>query len=119
MLARTRIGGLTRETRRRSAQPHRPRVPPALPLRFRHRSLRPDRRTVPVTDQFLLGDGLMVAPVVTKGADGREVLIPPGTWLADDGRSYVGPAHVWIDAPLARLPYLRKSCRPEQPIKTL
>ncbi|UUU38842.1 hypothetical protein JIW86_08545 [Streptomyces sp. NBC_00162] len=61
----------------------------------------------------MLGDTLMVAPVVAKGADGREVLIPPGTWLADDGRSYAGPATVWIDAPLARLPYLRNTAPPK------
>lgn len=66
-----------------------------------------------VTDQFMLGDTLMVAPVVAKGADGRAVLIPPGTWLADDGRSYAGPATVWIDAPLARLPYLRNTAPPK------
>lgn len=66
-----------------------------------------------VTDQFMLGDTLMVAPVVAKGADGRAVLIPPGTWLADDGRSYAGPATVWIDAPLARLPYLRNAAPPK------
>jgi len=33
-------------------------------------------------DQFLLGDGLLVAPVLNEGATSREVLLPPGEWFA-------------------------------------
>ncbi|MEU9083581.1 hypothetical protein [Streptomyces sp. NPDC048357] len=36
----------------------------------------------------------------------------PFTWPADDGRSYEGPATVRIDAPPARLPYLRRTDAP-------
>lgn len=63
----------------------------------------------------MLGDSLMVAPVVTKGSAGREVLVPPGTWRADDGRSYTGPATVWVDAPLNRLPYFRSVPESDRP----
>ena len=58
-----------------------------------------------VNDQFVMGDFLMVAPVVSKGAISRTVLIPPGKWLADDGAAYAGPCQVTVAAPLARLPY--------------
>ncbi len=33
-------------------------------------------------DEFLLGDGLLVAPVLDEGATSREVLLPPGEWFA-------------------------------------
>ncbi|HEY1387327.1 MAG TPA: TIM-barrel domain-containing protein [Ktedonobacterales bacterium] len=33
-------------------------------------------------DEFLLGDGLLVAPVLDEGATFREVLLPPGEWFA-------------------------------------
>lgn len=58
-----------------------------------------------VKDQFVMGDFLMVAPVVEKGARARTVLIPPGKWVADDGKVYEGPTRVSIDVPLSRLPY--------------
>jgi alpha-D-xyloside xylohydrolase len=32
-------------------------------------------------DQYLLGDSLLVAPVVERGAREREVVFPPGTWI--------------------------------------
>jgi len=33
-------------------------------------------------NEFLLGDGLLVAPVLNEGATSREVLLPPGEWFA-------------------------------------
>lgn len=33
-------------------------------------------------DEFLLGDGLLVAPVLEEGATSREVLLPPCEWFA-------------------------------------
>lgn len=41
-----------------------------------------------VHDQFLIGDRLLVAPVVTEGATSRSVYLPPGTWY-----------HVWSGEP--------------------
>lgn len=61
-----------------------------------------------VRDQFLVGDEVLVAPVVVKGARERTVVIPPGTWRADDGCVYKGPTEATIDAPLARLPWFRR-----------
>jgi len=45
-----------------------------------------------VNDQFMLGDQLLVAPVLEKSADHREVIFPAGTWKGADGKLYVGPA---------------------------
>lgn len=58
-----------------------------------------------VKDQFMMGEDLLVAPVVEKGATTRKVILPSGRWRADDGRVYEGPRTVEVDAPLARLPY--------------
>ena len=60
-----------------------------------------------VKDQFMLGDDLLVAPMVTKGTS-RKVLIPKGTWKADDGSIIEGPAEKTLDVPLARLPYFQR-----------
>ena len=58
-----------------------------------------------VNDQFVMGDSLMVAPVVQKGAMRRSVEIPPGEWIADDGEVCVGPCKIVVETPLSRLPY--------------
>ena len=61
-----------------------------------------------VTDQFLMGDDLLVAPQTVKGAAARAVAIPPGKWRADDGTVYSGPAMVSVKTPLSRLPYFER-----------
>jgi alpha-glucosidase len=44
-----------------------------------------------VNDQFLLGERILVAPVLDKGATRREVMIPRGAWKGFDGKQYQGP----------------------------
>ena len=40
-----------------------------------------------MNDQFLLGEDILVAPVQTKGATERRVVIPPGQWRAIEQHS--------------------------------
>ena len=55
------------------------------------------------TDAFVVGDELLVAPVVTAGATARDVTFPAGRWFGwSDGLAHEGTAR--IDAPLAELP---------------
>ncbi|WNQ13080.1 glycoside hydrolase family 31 protein [Paenibacillus aurantius] len=65
-----------------------------------------------VKDQFLLGDHVLVAPVVQKGATRRKVVFPSGKWLGDDGSAVMGPCELEVDAPLERLPWY-KAMQPE------
>jgi alpha-glucosidase (family GH31 glycosyl hydrolase) len=66
-----------------------------------------------ITDQFLLGPDILVAPVVHKGATRRPIQFPPGTWKGDDDSVVTGPCLKEVDAPLARLPrYRRLQTRP-------
>ena len=58
-----------------------------------------------VTDQFMLGPKLLVAPQTVKKAASRKVFIPSGRWTADDGTVVVGPKTVEVATPLARLPH--------------
>ncbi len=58
-----------------------------------------------VEDQFMLGDRLLVAPVIQKGEVKREISFPKGKWIGDDGSVVEGPCRIAVDAPLSRLPY--------------
>ena len=58
-----------------------------------------------ITDQFVMGDFLIVAPQVKEGAAEREVVLPAGDWRGDDGVVVKGPAKVTVKTPLERLPY--------------
>ena len=62
-----------------------------------------------IRDQFFVGDDLMVAPQLEKGATVRAVAVPPGKWTADDGSTVVGPRTVTVFTPLERLPYFTRS----------
>ena len=57
-----------------------------------------------ITDEFMLGDSLLVAPVLNSGSS-RSVVLPAGSWRADDGTVFEGGTTITIDAPVDRLPY--------------
>ncbi len=61
-----------------------------------------------IKDQFVLGDHIIVAPVVEQGVRERTVVLPKGKWKAEDGRVYRGGKTVVIDVPLERIPYFKK-----------
>ena len=61
-----------------------------------------------IKDQFLMGNNLLVAPVMEKGAKSRKVILPPGKWKADDGQIFNGPAEIDAPTPLPRLPHFMK-----------
>jgi len=64
-----------------------------------------DPAAVGAEDEFLLGDDLLVAPVVKDGEISRDVYLPKGEWFDFwSPRVYHGPAQFQADAPLDRIP---------------
>jgi alpha-glucosidase len=57
-----------------------------------------------INDQFMLGENLLVAPMVIPGYS-REVVLPKGRWISDEGIRYKGGKSYTIDVPVDRIPY--------------
>jgi len=72
------------------------------PLAYHHRGYHG------VQDQFLLGEDLLVAPVLEPRATSRTVLLPPGRWVATDGLAVDGPSEIEVPVTLASLPRWRR-----------
>ncbi|MGV4983550.1 glycoside hydrolase family 31 protein [Streptomyces sp. NRAIS3] len=69
-----------------------------------------DRALRDCEDTFLLGDGLLVAPVLDPGADRRAVQLPRGRWYDTvTEEAYEGPVRVLVDAPLSRIPVFARA----------
>ncbi|MER7645030.1 TIM-barrel domain-containing protein [Streptomyces sp. NPDC126522] len=69
-----------------------------------------DRALRDCEDAFLLGDCLLVAPVLDPGSDRRAVQLPRGRWYdTETERAYEGPAQILVDAPLSRIPVLARA----------
>ncbi|MGE7391282.1 glycoside hydrolase family 31 protein [Streptomyces sp. NPDC004126] len=69
-----------------------------------------DRRLRDCEDAFLLGDALLVAPVLECGADRRAVRLPRGRWYdTATGVAYEGPGQVLFEAPPGRMPVLARA----------
>jgi alpha-glucosidase (family GH31 glycosyl hydrolase) len=78
-----------------------------------------DPETFDVDDQFAIGEDVIVAPVVIKGARRRRVYLTVGEWSewseeggSEDGSGgnsrFRGPSWITVDAPLAKLPIFIK-----------
>ncbi|MFC9282200.1 glycoside hydrolase family 31 protein [Streptomyces collinus] len=69
-----------------------------------------DRALRDCEDAFLLGDCLLVAPVLDPGVERRAVRLPRGRWYDTlTGTPYEGPAQVFVDAPLSRIPVFARA----------
>lgn len=61
-----------------------------------------------ISDQFMLGNDILVAPLLSKGKRSRKVVLPKGKWKSDSGKIYRGNTNIEIEVPLNRLPYFVK-----------
>lgn len=60
--------------------------------------------------EYLLGETLLVAPVIQEGATRRDIYLPKGIWL-DINRGAIINGPKWLrnyPAPLDTLPYFKK-----------
>ena len=83
-------------------------VPPVRPLGFAYPN---DVESHDIYDEFMLGEGLLVAPIITENCFEREVYLPAGTWTELlTGKSFVGGRSVTAAASLGEIPvYLNEN----------
>src|SRR5260370_38340710 len=68
-------------------------------------SLPKDPEVLNLSDEYLLGRDLLVAPILNEGATERIVYLPAGTWIdLWSDIVYTGPRTVNVSAPLETLP---------------
>lgn len=79
-------------------------VPPTRPVWLTDPSSAAARHA---DQEWLLGNDVLVAPVVTEGATSRSVWFPPGCWAPQDGLGATvhGAGTQTVPAPLDTLPY--------------
>ena len=63
-----------------------------------------DPRSREISDQFMLGPELLIAPVVTEGATSKTLYLPPGAWY-----------HVWSGDSATRAVETSPSARRSDP----
>jgi alpha-glucosidase len=61
-----------------------------------------------VTDQFMLGDNLLVAPMLEKGKAYRNIKLPTGKWKAIDGNVLKGGKTYQQSVALDQMLYFEK-----------
>ena len=77
-------------------------IPPVRPLVLAYPD---DEATYSIFDEFMLGDGLLVAPIITDNTFEREVYLPSGNWTELlTGKRLVGGRSVKAEATLAQIP---------------
>lgn len=76
-------------------------LPILRPLEFNFAN----RGFVGVTQQFMIGDRLLVAPVVERGATSIPVAVPPGRWRSWRGALVTGPCTLTEPVGLEDLPF--------------
>ncbi|MDE6095422.1 MAG: DUF4968 domain-containing protein [Muribaculaceae bacterium] len=78
--------------------------PLARPLNFNGEN--PGERYSSLTDEYLWGDEVLIAPVMEQGARERKVLFPAGEWISyhHPSETYKGGTEATVKAPLEELP---------------
>jgi alpha-glucosidase len=67
----------------------------------------PHRGYEKTDDQFMLGDNILVAPIVTKG-NSRKIKIPEGNWKNRNGKIITGPKTIKVNAGIKEIPIFTK-----------
>lgn len=67
----------------------------------------PNQNFEKITDQFMLGDDILVAPIITRD-NNRTVKLPKGKWKDDLGKTFNGGKFIEIEVATDRIPYYEK-----------
>ncbi len=69
-----------------------------------------DKRVRNISDEYMLGSFVLVAPVIAPGKEAREVYLPDGDWYDYyTGEKYSGGRYILADAPLDKVPVFIKA----------
>lgn len=81
---------------------HRTGVPMFRPLLLNYQE---DENTLGIDDEFMIGDDLLVAPILKPNLTARIVYLPPGVWFDYwTGARHEGGGMIRVDAPLETVP---------------
>ena len=61
-----------------------------------------------IDDEYMVGEDILVAPVITKGTRERKVTFPEGEWCDEDGNIFEGDNAYTLKAPLEKLLWFRR-----------
>ncbi len=64
----------------------------------------PHKGYADINDQFLLGDDILVAPVVRKGVSEKNIILPSGKWKSWQGKTYKGNKTITVNVELQDIP---------------
>ncbi len=64
----------------------------------------PHKGYAAITDEFMLGDSILVAPLLQKGVAERKIVLPPGKWKSPAGKIYRGNKTISLAVALDELP---------------
>jgi alpha-glucosidase (family GH31 glycosyl hydrolase) len=68
----------------------------------------PGENLATILDEFMLGNDILVCPVITKGTFKRDVTFPAGKWQDEDGNIYEGDTVQTLNSPIEKLLWFRR-----------
>ena len=63
----------------------------------------PHQGYAPITDELMLGNDILICPVITKGTTEKEITFPYGKWQDENGNIYEGRSKQILKTPLNKL----------------
>lgn len=64
----------------------------------------PHNEYAAVLNQFMLGNNLLIAPIMKKGTTEKKVVLPPGKWKSWQGKKYKGGKSIVVNVGLNDIP---------------
>ncbi|MBO5374852.1 MAG: glycoside hydrolase [Clostridia bacterium] len=61
-----------------------------------------------IADEFMLGEDILVCPIITKGTYQKNITFPFGKWTDSDGSIYEGRSVITLDSPVEKLLWFRR-----------